>query len=275
MPEESLKTTLENLPAFPATVDEALRLLGDESSSIDDIARVIASDPLLSGKLLGLSNAACYGFRKKIKNVETALIVLGVKTTGRLLQSIAAVSVFRNQSEKHFLLQLLRYSLRIGTLASAAHLALAAQLTGDEFTAGLMHNLGHAVLERLHKSRYVDFLNAGGEPFVIDIEAEAQAFTLNHCRAGRLLGEHWALPAELTACLAGHHLSLDQDNGYTLPALIRLALRLDADLRLNGEIDPAALPENHFATALDKTAFAQALEHLARDTDTIEGFLLD
>ena len=71
--------SLKSIPTLPAVAIEIVRLCGDDSVDVDDLADAISRDPALASKLLKLANSPKYCRREPISNMNRAL-VLGLKT---------------------------------------------------------------------------------------------------------------------------------------------------------------------------------------------------
>jgi HD-like signal output (HDOD) protein len=49
---------IKELPPLPVIAQQLLATINDDDTSIDDIAKVIQSDPILTSRILGLANSA-------------------------------------------------------------------------------------------------------------------------------------------------------------------------------------------------------------------------
>ncbi len=51
---------IKDLPPLPVVAQQLLAAINDDDSSIDDIAKVIQADPILTSRILGLANSAFF-----------------------------------------------------------------------------------------------------------------------------------------------------------------------------------------------------------------------
>ena len=51
---------IKELPPLPGIAQKLLAAINDDTSSIDDIAEIIETDPLLVSRILGLANSAFF-----------------------------------------------------------------------------------------------------------------------------------------------------------------------------------------------------------------------
>ena len=69
---ESLKNN-KDLPSLPEIAVKLEELLADPDSKISDIAKLIETEPTLSGKIITLSNSVYYRGIYKIKTIPMAV----------------------------------------------------------------------------------------------------------------------------------------------------------------------------------------------------------
>jgi HD-like signal output (HDOD) protein len=158
-----------------------------------------------------------------------------------------------------------KHSFRCATLSKLISLTLGNRTKEASFVAGLLHDVGMVLLamkmpgkqEQVAKLRASQAMNA--------IDAEDQAFGTNHAEVGYLLGEHWLLPADVTAAIRYHHApGLDPDP-TGLAAITFLAnhfCKLDEAQLKNPQFDEQT-SEIMKAIGLSETAFGRILNHYA------------
>ncbi len=84
------------LPMFPDSVVRIQRAFGGEEVDLDEIVRIISSDPAIAARVLQLSNSAAIRGAAEIKEVRQAVIRMGNK----LVQS-SVVAFALSQAQKH------------------------------------------------------------------------------------------------------------------------------------------------------------------------------
>ncbi len=84
------------LPAFPDSVVRIQRAFGVDEVDVDEIVRIISSDPAIAARVLQLSNSTALRGAAEIKEVRQAVIRLGHK----LVQS-SVVAFALSQAQKH------------------------------------------------------------------------------------------------------------------------------------------------------------------------------
>ena len=191
----TLETLLQNpnaLPTAPKVVEELISSFENADVSVEEIARKLSLDPVLSAKLLRLANSAYYHVSRRIGNVEDAVRMLGFVTVRTLVISSGLVGGFKAVPGLD-LKRFWRYSL---------HTAVAAKWIGKKvgvntdlaFTIGMMHALGQLVMhaglpaETQELDKAVDTYAAGR------IDAERSAFGYDFAQVGAELAVRWKFP---------------------------------------------------------------------------------
>lgn len=235
---------IDYLPPMPSIAQEILIASNNETSGLDDIAKIIKKDPALTAKIIGMSNSAFFGFSREISNLEQAIInVLGLDLVKGFALSLAMSSVFDPEKCNNF--DLKRYwasAFITAELASGFTSQLDSKHDLDPnqlYLYGLLHNIGILVLAHRFPNIMSElFLTAkvNKEKRLIDFEKETIDF--NHHDAGAWLGHKWKLPHEVIDVIEHHHdLGYQGDNAYIV-MLIGYCSRISRQWLLDTQYDP-------------------------------------
>ena len=93
---------IRDLPTFPTTALEVMRLASDSDSSAAELAKIISRDPPLATKILRVANSPYYGFQKKISTIEWAIVALGFETLRETILSLTLIDLFKGSITKDF-----------------------------------------------------------------------------------------------------------------------------------------------------------------------------
>lgn len=86
---------IKELPPLPVIAQQLLAALNSDEVSIDEIAKVIQSDPIVTSRILGLANSAFFGFRRSLYNLTEAIVtVLGLDLVRALGLAMVMGGVF-------------------------------------------------------------------------------------------------------------------------------------------------------------------------------------
>ncbi len=198
---EALFKQPQALPAVPKIVHELIDSFNNEDVSIDDIAKKLAADPVLSARLLRLANSAYYHVSRTVGTVNDALSMLGFVTVRTLVISSGLTGGYKAMPGMD-LAQFWRYSLH--TAAVAGWLARKASVNADQaFTVGLMHGIGQLVMHAgmPEQMLHLDKLASPMDPRRIDMERTS--FGYSFANVGAELAKQWRFPTAFGEAIAG------------------------------------------------------------------------
>lgn len=180
------------LPSAPKIVAELISSFDDDDVAVDDIARKISLDPVLSAKLLRLANSAYYHVSRRIGNVGDAVRMLGFVTVRTLVISSGLVGGFKTVHGID-LKRFWRYSLH--TAVAARWLAKKSGANTDlAFTIGMMHALGLLVMHAGAPELAEEVKAVAGPYDDGRLAAEKSVFGYDASEVGAALAEAWKFP---------------------------------------------------------------------------------
>ena len=92
-PQSLVNKSLE-LVSPPSTYARLDELIHDPDSAIDDISKVINTDPALTTRLLKIVNSPFYGFPSQINTISRAITVIGTRELTNLVLATSVVNAF-------------------------------------------------------------------------------------------------------------------------------------------------------------------------------------
>ena len=210
---------------FPAVITEILSALSNDDVSTVKITRLIESDPALTANILRAANAPYYGIRGYVKNVNSAIALVGLDETSRLLLAYHMKQrlIFLNMQQWGHLEALWKHSVSTATLSRvlASHYKIK---TGDkEFTAGLLHDMGKLVLIQYFPDSLAVIQQMIRELSMRDVEAERQTLAISHTEIGGHLGNKWSLPPDFVEVMQCHHDAGEAVADPLLTSVVRFA----------------------------------------------------
>jgi diguanylate cyclase (GGDEF)-like protein len=189
------------LPSISGVVLSIVKLLQCDDYKMDDLIRLVQSDPAIAGMLLKFSNAASYGHSRPIVSLSKAIIALG---TLRVRVLVLALSVLNNHRVgKCSSFDYARYwSRALATAISAQALASHAKISPEEgFTAGLLSSVGELALVSIFPERYAEMIFLPETAIQKRLSAESEAFGTNHRELTATLLLGWGLPEVLVTAI--------------------------------------------------------------------------
>jgi HD-like signal output (HDOD) protein len=195
-----------DLPSFPEVTVRVRRVLSDSNSSVDQVVRVVGSEPALAARLLRISNSASLNRSgRMVTDLRTAINRIGYN----MVRS-ASISFAMSQIRKSGKLQGLEVRLtdlwERSTLVAAFAYVLArtcSRVNPDEaMLAGMMHAIGKLyVITRAVDHPELFLSNHTLDDIVTDW----------HASIGKAILENWAF-AEATATAVGEQEDLERED---------------------------------------------------------------
>ena len=241
----TLEALLQNpnaLPTAPRVVEELISSFEKAEVSVDDIARTLSLDPVLSAKLLRLANSAYYHVSRRIGNVEDAIRMLGFVTVRTLVISSGLVGGFKTVPGLD-LKRFWRYSMN--TAVAAKWIARKVGLNTDlAFTIGMMHAIGQLVMhtglpaEAQALDKAVDCFQPAR------LAAEQAAFGYDYSEVGAELALRWKFPDVFPDTMRGFPQPLAGAPLSRMAAVVHLAVWRAAaeELKLDAAARAASVP---------------------------------
>jgi HD-GYP domain-containing protein (c-di-GMP phosphodiesterase class II) len=136
------------LPHLPEIVHEIIEVIHDAKSDVDDLARVVERDGVISLKLISMSNSLWYGGIEKIYSLRRAIPRLGYRETQGIVTAIAYRDLYEAKNIHYKLLmeRLWLHSLACAFSAKALSKKMAVGDAETLFVMGLMHDIGKVPL---------------------------------------------------------------------------------------------------------------------------------
>jgi HD-like signal output (HDOD) protein/prolyl-tRNA editing enzyme YbaK/EbsC (Cys-tRNA(Pro) deacylase) len=200
-------TTMNALPGIPETARELLKLHNRPHSRVCDLVRVIETDPLLATQIMRIAGSALYACRGTIKTLDEAITrVLGFDTAFSMALGLSTADTFKGPREGVIGQQRL---FRDAVFCASLCEALAGQMpadhqpeTGTAQLAGLLHNIGYALLGHLFSADYKELNRTlSAHPEMSNWYGFEQRFATTPAIIGSWLMRLWEMPAYLDTAL--------------------------------------------------------------------------
>jgi putative nucleotidyltransferase with HDIG domain len=261
---------LRKLPLRPSAVSHALVVLDDPGASAQEIASALQSDPSLCARILHLANSPYFGLSGKISSVERAVVALGASVLRSLAVSTAA-GMFAARPED-MPPGFWKHSVSVAAGASIAA-RFSAVNAGDAMCAGLLHDLGTALVYRIDREGYAPRL-ADGDPETLCADERA-AYGSDHAMIGAFALDAWKLPDTIVEALRLHHTNpLDVGDKLARVVIAGEALARAASEEPEFAHEPAADPGAAFhALGVQGVSVENLVTRTAEETDLLDGLL--
>ena len=218
------------VPAMPEVVGKVLELTDNPDAAMSDISSAIQDDPALTAKILKISNSPYYGMRQYVGTLKLALVILGSREVRNIVLGISVFNVLGKKVQDVALMKdMWFHAVTVGAVAKRLSTTLGLAMQGEDFIAGLLHDIGKMVIMTNSENEYTEVYEESGGHGDKLYAMERQELGYTHSEVGAALAETWNLPKTLCESLLFHHADEALRGGLAaakdprLTALIRVA----------------------------------------------------
>lgn len=233
---------VDALPHLSDTAVRAMALVNDPDATLADMAAVVRRDGVLAATTLKLANSVVYRGAKEVTDVHQAVMRLGQRGCGGVIAAAGVRNLYARLSPavRTPCENVLRHSLFVGELASTVARFLCLRLNGEEFTAGLLHDIGRVVMCVNAPDHYAEVCTPAYDAHPDGRRMEREAFGTDHCTVGALFAIKNSLPTRIARAIQHHHDPDGETDFRPLAAVVALADAIANHLQL--ERDLASFP---------------------------------
>ncbi len=242
-----LRTGRGGLPVLPQVAEAALRLANDPEARIDQLARLVDTEPPIAARFMSVANSIAYWRGMMAPSTQSAIVRLGLANTRDLLFQVVYAASTHGLKKYHTVVQ---RSFKRSVVAAVAARVTASHIRyrGEyDYMSGLLHDIGEARIYRI-----LDALPSTEERALV--KRLVQKY---HCVAGAEIAMAWKLPTEIVDACAAHHDASALDNPH-----VRLVVIADA---IVDAIELAALGKPQSFAAFERLGIDEAAARVLID----------
>ena len=242
--------------------------MSDANCTISDVAAVIERDVKLATDLLSLANSVLFRGSAAVASLHQAVPRLGFRACRNfiLTSSVAGMMESISVDQQRIREQLCRHGFTTAMMSLHLNRALKLGFQGEEFTAGLIHDLGRVLLaaavpDRIAEVDPLDFVE-GPET----LEHERALLDTDHCAVGAWFAARSEIPASLIEVVLQHHTPDIVGTNAKLVLLTAAADHMANYLEQNEPAEGYDQTENEALTVLfDTCACSVEIPHTVMD----------
>jgi putative nucleotidyltransferase with HDIG domain len=247
---------LNSLPALPVIAQKLMALKLDSEEGERQMMLLIAQDPMISAKIIGLANSPLLGATRKIVTAKDAAMLLGLTRVKSVATGIAVMSLVSKPIGRFNPQELWMHCMGVAFAMLAVVRAMPDNKRPQDdmmFLAGMLHDIGYLALAHLDSQRSDDLhTRLFIEPDRLAIEVERELLEVTHDELGAELAKHWNLPSEIVTVLRYHHTpDAAEAAGQPLVRIVNLTEKLLPTLGLREFSGNYVAPEEWAALGID------------------------
>ncbi len=242
---ELLIKKARDIKMLPATAAKAIAMADDPEASIGQLANVIAEDVKLTTNILSLANSPVfpvYAAGKKVSCLRTAVTRLGLRQIKQMILVSCYSSMVNSLEWQEIRIRevLAQHNYLTAIISSELNKLFEMGMQGEEFTAGLLHDVGRILLAVTIPNEFglLDRLDFKENQQTLD--HEKQIIGTHHSEIGAWFLSRNQLTDELINVARYHHIPFEASRYNRLIALVATADDLANQYQrdeLNGEYD--------------------------------------
>ena len=205
---EKLLETKGDLPPLSDILINLEGRINDPESDIEEISSLIQTEPVLSGRLIKLSNSVLFGGgRDEVLDLNSAIMRLGLKMVLDLAYTLELPKVFKKpKSFDH--IAFWKHSLGVAYLSRTLviHVGGSKEDVEASYLAGLMYDVGILVFDYLIPDEYGTFVRILSDSDKNLEDLELDTFGISHPELGaRFVEKWWPVSKQIVASIRKHH----------------------------------------------------------------------
>lgn len=222
---EQLIMNANDLPTIPVVALKVLQLIENETTTAEDLSKVVSSDPAVAARVLKISNSSFFGCKRQINTLPHAIMMLGYNTLKSLVMAASVKQVYKTYG----LTEKMLWEHSFGAGLAARIIANASQLANDEeaFLGGLFHDIGKTIMNNMNSQQFQLVMQKCYNEDLSFLQAEQQFYPYSHAEVGGLVIEKWNFPEMLMKAVLEHHrLNFGEDEDpyqITITCIVGLA----------------------------------------------------
>jgi putative nucleotidyltransferase with HDIG domain len=238
-------TRFKDLPTLPDVVARVMQIVSNPLTTAEDLNQVISLDQALTFKVLRLANSAYYGFPKEITHITQAVMILGFNTIRNLALSVSVHKMLFADRDKGLFnyRDFWKHCVAVGVCARILSRRIGYKNEENAFTAGLLHDIGKSLLERMDHAGFMGAIEASQQRQIPLWQAEQELLGVDHAAVGGRLAEIWNLPSDLRGAIELQHRPGEDGVPDPLVAAVHAANQLCRELGLgtDGDFGPTLI----------------------------------
>lgn len=232
------------LQMLPSLAIKALDMAKRPNCSIQQFSALIKRDQTLAADMLKMANSMVYSRGLPIPSLTRAVSRLGLEQCKNLIMASSANSLMVELTMTDLWIReaLWRHGFLTAKIASLLNQSLKLGFQGEEFTAGLIHDIGRILMAVLAptdfaKSDKLDCDEGAAEGQQELLKREERMFGTNHCILGGWFVEYSGLPQSLADAVRYHHTYSYEMDDRPLVGLTALADHMANHMQLTKKAD--------------------------------------
>ena len=218
------------LPSPPTLALQIVQKTRQPDCKVEEIAELLALDPVVCGKVLKTLNSALYSLSQPVTSLRRAVTILGLRPLRSLVLGLTLPAMQSGLDMDDGLRRFWKDSVAGAILTRELAKKLRFPAPEDDLVASLLSDLGVLLLRHTFRDTYQPWLGAAALCGSDQCEWEERNLGVHHGEVSAALLANWGLPREIVEPIRFHHCPDLLDDKSEL--FVRRARLLDLTSRL-------------------------------------------
>lgn len=216
---------IENIATLPDVAFRILEIVKDNSTSMEEISKIIEKDSSITTRILKISNSPVWGYPGKIDSIKRALVLLGLKQVANIVVAVSLYTAFTRLKPSEYFNRdkFWLHSAATGQIARLLTKKIGFNYQGEEFVSALIHDLGKLVLDQFFNKEFEGILKEAQESGKQIFTVEEEVLGCNHAHVSAWILNRWHFPDSIVTAVQYHHNPQNAPRHQDLTAIVCLA----------------------------------------------------
>jgi putative nucleotidyltransferase with HDIG domain len=214
-----------DLKPLPSSVSRVLNAVDNQMTNAGILGELLGLDHVLAARILQAANSAYLGYGPSCSGLTDAVMRLGFNRVKTIVLGVVTSSVLESplQGYRYSSTDIWNHSVSVAIAAQWVARAMRYPSPEEAYVAGLLHDIGKTVLNRLIIGIYDDFYEIVDENKIKVFRAERMYFGLDHAFVGGMMAQKWNFPEQLILGIKHHHTPNESTDGGYLASIVNIA----------------------------------------------------
>jgi HD-like signal output (HDOD) protein len=192
--------------SFSLNAREIMRLANRSTGSLDDLKRLIQTEPALVALLLRRLNSAYYRLDRQVQDLHVAARLLGFREFRNLAITVYMSRMFESSTDvgKFRTTDLWNHSVAVAAASHLVSRVCGCGVPADAYIAGLLHDLGLLLVNRQMRRRFIQVVQRVTRSAALP-DVERAVYGFDHAQLGGYAAQQWEFPAAIVDAIQYHH----------------------------------------------------------------------
>ncbi len=203
----AVEVNRSNISSIAGMVARIITVINDPEATAKELVDIILTDPPLAANVLRLVNSAHYAPRRRIADIQQAVIFIGFDALKELALNQKVCEIFQKvvNIDGYSRQALWRHSIAVAQFTKMVYRREFAERGENAYAVGLLHDLGIIIEDQFRNAALVDAMRLAIKESLPLWQAEQDVLGYDHSQIGAKVCAQWNLPEEIIHGLAYHH----------------------------------------------------------------------